>query len=378
MNILIVSYIYPTPEDNRIGIFVHEQAKELVNQGHNVRVITSNENKRDEVKKINNITVYRLNCYRFFKGLIFNFKMLNRIIKFKGKIDIIHIHFIGLNSFFCWLGSKFLHIPVVATTHGIDVYPRNFFRNLLIRFYLLFPNKIMAVSNYTASLVKSNSKENKVCVVHNGVDVEKLKITKDKSSLRRKLGLGNNPVLLSVGVLVERKGIDLIIRALPEVIKKVPNLVYLIIGKGAQEHYLKNLVKSLNLQNHVRFLGFISSEELANYYNLCDVFILMSKTIKKKSGVEGFGIVYIEASYLGKPVIGGKSGGTGDAIIDGITGYRVDPDNSRDLTKKLILLLKNKNLRYSMGKQGKKFVKKKLLWRHNVEKTLKVYKEVID
>jgi len=378
MNIAIISYIYPNPENPRIGIFIHEQAKELTKQGHNAWVITSNKNKQDEVKNIDNIIVYRLECHNFFKGLFFNFKMLNKIIKLKSKIDILHIHFVGLNTFFCWLGSKFLGVPVVATIHGIDVFPRNFFHSLLIRFYLLFPKKIIAVSNNTASIVKINSNKNKVCVVFNGVDVGKLKVTQEKSKLRKKLGLNNELILLSVGSLIERKGIDLIIKTLPEVIKEIPNLVYLIIGKGERKQYLKNLVKSLKLKNHVKFLGFISSKELANYYNICDVFVLMSRTIKEKSGIEGFGIVYIEASYLGKPVIGGKSGGTGDAIIDKVTGYRVDPNNSQDLAKKLILLLKNKTLRNKMGKEGKKFVKKKLLWKHNVYKTLNIYKEVIN
>jgi phosphatidylinositol alpha-1,6-mannosyltransferase len=104
----------------------------------------------------------------------------------------------------------------------------------------------------------------------------------------------------------------------------------------------------------------------------------MSRTIEEKGGIEGFGIVYIEASYLGKPVIGGKSGGTGDAIIDNVTGYRVDPNNLQDLTKKIVLLLKNKDIRTKMGKEGQKFVKKNLLWEHNVKKTLKIYEEVIN
>ena len=102
MNILIVSYIYPNTEDPRAGIFVHEQAKELVKQGNNVQVITSNVSKRDENGELDNIAVYRLNCHQFFKGLIFNLKLLGKIIELKSKIDIIHIHFIGLNTLFCW------------------------------------------------------------------------------------------------------------------------------------------------------------------------------------------------------------------------------------------------------------------------------------
>lgn len=377
MNILIVSYIYPNKNDLRLGLFVHEQAKELIRHGHKVIVITSSPD--SDVKEVfEGVIVYRLSSPKFLKGMFFNLRLLPRIIELKNKVDIIHLHFVGLNSIFCWTASKMIKAPLVATVHGIDVCPKNFLHNYLIKFYLSFPKKIMAVSKYTMELAALNTDRKKLTIVNNGVDLEKLKVTKSKEMMKKELGLENKKILLSVGGLVKRKGIDIIIKALPDVVKSVPNLAYIVIGRGRELDNLKELAKSLNLQDKVRFLGYISDKEIANYFNLCDVFVLMSNTIKDKGGIEGFGIVYIEASAMGKPVIGGKSGGTGDAIVDNATGFRVQPNNINELKKKLILLLKNEKLREKMGAAGRKRVLESFLWKHNVEKTLGIYKDALN
>ena len=377
MNILIVSYIYPNKNDLRLGLFVHEQAKELVRQGHKVFVLTSSPD-IDKKEIFENVIVYRIGTPNFLKGLFFNFKAFGKMIKLRDNVDIIHLHFVGVNSIFSWAASKLIRVPLVATVHGIDVCPRNFLHNFIIGFYLMFPKRIMAVSRFIYGLASLNADKKKLRIVNNGVDLGKLKITKKKDALKKELRIENKKILLSVGCLANRKGIDIIIKALPDVIKSVPNLAYLIIGKGEEENNLKNLAESLNLQDNIRFLGYVSNQEIGNYFNLCDIFVLMSNTIKEKGGIEGFGIVYIEASAMGKPVIGGKSGGTGDAIVDNVTGFRIMPNNHGELKKKLVLLLKNNRLRSNMGVNGRKRVLKNFLWKHNVKKTLKIYNEALN
>jgi phosphatidylinositol alpha-1,6-mannosyltransferase len=234
------------------------------------------------------------------------------------------------------------------------------------------------VSNYVAKLASQYTKKSKIVVIKNGVDTEKLILTKSLSKFKKEINLKNEIILLSVGNLVERKGIDIVLSALPDVIKSYPSLKYFIIGAGPEKENLQKLIKGLNLRKHVVFAGDVDNKHLANFYNLCDIFVLMSRTIKEKAGIEGFGIVYIEASYFGKPVIGGKSGGTADAIVDGVTGYRIEPKNTEDLKNKLILLLKNEKLRKKLGQQGMKRVKNQFLWKHNVEKLVKVYGRLIE
>jgi len=376
MNILIVSYVYPHKDDLRLGLFVQEQAKELAAQGHNVRVLASGTDK-DSEENYKGVNVIRLKTPKFLPGFFFNLKALKKIINLKDKAEIIHLHFIGLNSLFLWIASRIKKIPLVATTHGIDVYPKNPFHNLLIKFYLSFPRKIMAVSKFTYDVAARNANRKKLVVVNNGVDLEKLKPKESRIKFKRKHGLENKKILLSVGGLVERKGHRIIIEALSDVAKRIPDVLYLIIGRGSEEKSLKELVESLNLQKNVKFFGYVSDEEISNYFDACDVFVLMSKTIEKDAGVEGFGIAYIEASAMGKPVIGGKSGGTGDAIIDNVTGFRVEPEDKDELKKKLILLLTDAKLRKRMGEAGRKMVLGKFLWKHNVKETVKVYEELV-
>ena len=254
MNILIISYIYPNKYDLRLGLFVHEQAKELVRQRHKIIVVTSSIDS-DAKEIFEGVAVYRLSTPTLMKGMFFSFKAFLKILELRDKIDIIHLHFVGLNSVFCWTASKLINVPLVATVHGIDVCPKNFFHHFLIKFYLSFPKRIMAVSRYTMELAAINTGRKKLTVVNNGVDLEKLRVTKSRNAMRKELSLENKKILLSVGGLVKRKGIDIIIKALPDVIKAVPNLAYLVIGRGREFDNLKELAKSLNLQDKVRFLG---------------------------------------------------------------------------------------------------------------------------
>jgi phosphatidylinositol alpha-1,6-mannosyltransferase len=160
--------------------------------------------------------------------------------------------------------------------------------------------------------------------------------------------------------------------------KEEPNIVYFIIGQGPEKEKLISLANKLNLKDKVAFIDYVSDADLANYFNICDIFLLMSKTIEEKSAIEGFGNVYLEASFMGKPVIGGKSGGTSDAVVDGKTGFLIEPDDAEELKKKIILLLKNKTLREKMGRYGRKRVLNGFLWKHNVEKLVKVYSGLLN
>lgn len=123
------------------------------------------------------------------------------------------------------------------------------------------------------------------------------------------------------------------------------------------------------------FEGYKKGRELANFYNICDIFVLMSRTTKE--GIESFGVVYIEASYFGKPVIGGKGGGTSDAIEDGKSGYLVDANHPEELKKKLEYLLKNHDAGKRMGEYGRKRAIKLFLWKGLARKIVGVYKEAI-
>jgi len=125
---------------------------------------------------------------------------------------------------------------------------------------------------------------------------------------------------------------------------------------------LKALAKALNLQDRVIFVGFIPDDDLPRYYELCDVFLLLTREIKERGNVEGFGMVFIEANACGKAVVGGKAGGTPEAIVDGKTGFLVDPLNLSEISERLIQLLANEDLAKRLGDEGRKRAEREFSW----------------
>ena len=380
MQICILSPLYPVYSNPHLGIFVHEQAKYLAKNKHKVCVITLGDSKDKNQEFIEGVNVYRIKADNFyFKSLLFAFLMVKNLIVLNKKynFDMIHSHFVGMLTALIGITCKFIKKPFVVTAHGIGLLSDNPLRKILTKFYLSFPAKIVCVSNYVAKLSARYADKSKIVVINNGIDPEKLKLIKNISAFKRKFGLKNGKIMLSVANLVERKGIDIIIRCLPGIIKNYSNLRYFIIGEGPEKEKLSSLVNELEIQKYVAFIDYVSNADLANFYNACNIFILVSRTIKEKEGIEGFGIVYIEASYFGKPVIGGKSGGTADSIVNGVTGYRIEPTNTKELINKVTLLLKNEKLAKKLGIQGRNRVKNQLLWSHNAEKLTKVYESIL-
>tara|TARA_Y100000310_G_C20684975_1_gene818397 strand:- start:1317 stop:2432 length:1116 start_codon:yes stop_codon:yes gene_type:complete len=364
---------YVNKKDPDMIIFVYEQAKELVYQGHEVYIVTKKTDSSASYEVKSGIRIYRQST---------NYQMLRRIFTLDKKInfDIFHSHFIDLSTLLGGIASTILNKRLVVTSHGLDVLTGGFISDIFKRFLFMFPKKVMCVSKNTANLASRFTSKNKLVLVYNGVDIDKLKPTKTIKQFKKEKNLDGKIILLSVGALIERKGFDLIINALPDVVKKFPNLIYVIVGRGTEFNKLKKLTKYLGISKNVIFYNyFLTDEEIANFYNIADIFILMSRTSKKEIefGIEGFGIAYIEASFFGVPVIGGKSGGTADAVIDGKTGFLITPGNQKELIDKLLLLLQNKKQRKKMGKAGKEFVLNRRLWKQNVQKTLKIYKGIM-
>jgi phosphatidylinositol alpha-1,6-mannosyltransferase len=182
--------------------------------------------------------------------------------------------------------------------------------------------------------------------------------------LRQKL-LGDrykDQVILSVGNLVARKGHDMVIRALPRLRLIVPEVTYLIVGQGSYRTQLENLARSLGIRDCVIFAEWVSAEDLPDIYALSDVFVMPSREQLEACDVEGFGLVFLEASACAKPVVGGRSGGIPDAISDGVTGLLVNPYEPEDIANALARLLTDNSLAIRLGQQGRFRVIKHFAW----------------
>jgi phosphatidylinositol alpha-1,6-mannosyltransferase len=195
--------------------------------------------------------------------------------------------------------------------------------------------------------------KDKIHIIYPTVGHFLLNSTTSVDRIREKHALQNKRCILTVSRLVERKGHDVLIKALELVLKNVADVHYLIVGTGIMEDNLRELVDKLNLHEHVTFVGFVPDEELGSYYEVCDIFVMVSREIPEKGDIEGFGIVYLEANLLGKPVLAGRSGGVPEAVIDGKTGVLVDPKNPIEVAEALITMLSNPEWTKSLGENGR-------------------------
>jgi len=197
------------------------------------------------------------------------------------------------------------------------------------------------------------------------VDNEKLvKIAPgiDTKHFRPSRGRNSRPTIISVGRLVHRKGQDRLVEALAQVKREISDVELIFVGEGPHREVLDGLIEKHGLQENVRFLGRISYQELPRYISLGDVFAMPSRSRLFGLEVEGLGIVYLEASSCGLPVIGGASGGAPDAVIHGETGYVVDGENVDEIANRCLELLRDEDLRKRMGERGRRWVESEWSW----------------
>ena len=246
---------------------------------------------------------------------------------------------------------------VVALTHGHEVWwARIWPFSWAISEIAKQSNHLTYLGEFTkAAMIKRVGDRNKLVRVAPGIDTEHFKPV-SAAQLREELQLAHRPTIVTVGRLVHRKGQDRLLEALPRIIKEIPDVALVFVGEGPHRQQLDNLVKKLGLQNHVYFIGRIQFSELPKYICVGDVFAMPSRSRFFGLEVEGLGIVYLEASACGLPVIAGASGGAPDAVIAGETGLVVDGNNLEEIAQSCINLLKSKELRDQMGKNGRAWV----------------------
>ncbi|MEU3993947.1 glycosyltransferase family 4 protein [Streptomyces platensis] len=195
-----------------------------------------------------------------------------------------------------------------------------------------------------------------------GVDEKTFHPGSGGDAVRDRLGLTGRPVVVCVSRLVPRKGQDTLIEAMPAVLAAVPDAVLLIVGGGPYEKALHALAHEKGVAESVRFTGAVPWEELPAHYGAGDVFAMPCRTRRGGLDVEGLGIVYLEASATGLPVVAGDSGGAPDAVLEGETGWVVPGRSPAPTADRIVTLLRDPALRRSMGERGRAWVEEKWRW----------------
>jgi len=266
-------------------------------------------------------------------------------------------------NFLSRFGSK-----VVITFHGGEVLRyakasplKSLHRKLLTR-SCASSDLVLANSHFTAGrLADLGVDSSKIVVTGCGADWARFANAPDSQEAKSQLGLIGKKVILTLGYLCPRKGFDTVIRSLPELRRKHPDILYVIAGQGPMRQPLESMANELELGDCVRFTGRLADEDIGKNMAACDVFAMPNRETSDGS-VEGFGIVFIEANACGKPVVAGRSGGAVDAVEDGETGFLVDPYVPAEVEHAIDELLRNPALAAKLGRQGRERAERRFKW----------------
>lgn len=268
--------------------------------------------------------------------------------------------------------SRFLRLEFIVFVHGEDIKTTATSReqDLLAKFVFRSATRIICNSHNSAAILGELGYEQgrPVSVIHPGADIDTF-IPQTKSlDFREAYKLQNKRILLTVGRLQTRKGQDHMISAMPELLTSYPDLHYVIVGSGDDEQKLRHSITELNLSDSVSMFCDCSDEELVQFYQQCDLFILPNRDYGQD--IEGFGMVLVEAQAAGKVVITGNSGGTRETLLPNETGFVINCDTPSDIIAELSPILaddQHEKLN-SMSEHTRRFVKANFSWEVHTKK----------
>ncbi|MBI4451923.1 glycosyltransferase family 4 protein [Candidatus Woesearchaeota archaeon] len=289
------------------------------------------------------------------------------------KPAMVHAHWLIPQGIFAAFLKKELGIPLIATIHGSDLFPlkNRFFRSMQ-RFALENCEYCTVNSEATKNELLKRFPEfkSKVLVIPMGVDTKLFSKNNVKSKFNH---YKNKKIILFAGRLNEQKGVEHLIKAMKLVNYKIKNALLLIIGDGNYKKELQKIADSNEVKN-IKFLRAVKQDDLVDYYNLADVFVLPSVT--SRIGTEGQGLVLLEAMSCGTPVIGSETGGIKFLINNNENGLLVKERNEDELANAIIRILSDSKLSQKLSRNGVQFVKDNYSWETIAKKFDKLYSKI--
>ncbi len=337
----------------------------LIGKGHKVFLATSGGNREDAFLTLGachlkmNIRTKSEADPRIYLALF----PLRKFIR-ANKIDVIHSQ-TRVTQVVGYLIGRMTHIPYGTTCHGF--FKRRFFR-------WLFPcwgEHVIAISLAVKNhLIEDfGVPEQKIILIESGIEIENFPVVtnEERRAAKRKFQLENNFTIGMIARLSDVKGQDVLIKAMPLMLKEISQARLCLFGEGREEKKLRALVKGLNLENVVLFFPTVSKTR--DSLSLLDVFVMPSRQ-------EGLGLSIMEAQAAGLPCVASRVGGIPSLIEEGKTGFLVEPENEKALAEKLITVFKDQRLRQEVGIAARAFVQKNHSAQKMVEETLGVYEKL--
>lgn len=321
-------------------------------------------------------TVHRLNLQRvaWLKpeslAMYAKFFGLSLLLALTHRFDAIHAMRALPEGLVAWLVARLTFRPVVIYAHGEELTTwGKGGKYKAMRFALRHADTVIANSEHTRStLLSMDVVESRIVLIHPGVDVRVFRPGLDVSGLRERVGVpADAKLVFSVGRLSRRKGFDQMVRAIAHLRAEGMNVHYVLAGIGEDWDYLTELVDEHGLRECAHLIGKVTDADLPRWMNACDVLAMPNREIAGDN--EGFGMVFIEAAACGKPVIAGLDGGTGAAVLDGITGLRIHGATLEALIEGLFTMLDDPMRAERMGRAGWQRVQAEFAWEQVAAKT---------
>jgi len=344
--------------------------------GKGVHIVTAAVPDANEIDRHHPNSIHRVGLKRVWwlkpESLGMYLKMLGKSLRLAlhQRFDAVHGARALPEGLVAWIMARLLRKPLVVYCHGeeLTTWGRGRkFRTMLWVYRHADAN--IANSEYTLEeMVRLGVRRETITLIYPGVDTERFRPNLPCDDLRQAIGLqAGQKLILSVGRLVRRKGFDQVIRTLPELARAGLDVHYALIGIGEDRDYLTALAAELGVSERLHMLGHVSPEDLPRWYNACDVFVMANREIN--GDTEGFGMVFLEAAACCKPAIAGDAGGTGAAVVDGETGFRVDGTRVAAISDALSAILSDPGLAERLSHAGHKRARDEFSWDAVAEKT---------
>ncbi|HSV73497.1 MAG TPA: glycosyltransferase family 4 protein [Chthonomonadales bacterium] len=380
MDALLVSSEFP-PGPGGIGTHAWHVARQLQARGWEVRVLTPQDYVPvEEAERFNAEQPFGVVRAPSGKGALRNgvqrLRALRRLTQGR-RPDVL----VASGDRAVWLAAlgRPAGVPFVAFGHGTEFGSPRGWGARVSRWSFGRADLLVCVSEFTRDLVLAAGVRSRcIKVVPNGADDARFRVLPepDAERCRRRWGLHGRRVLLTVGQVSERKGQDTVIRAMPEVLKSVPEALYLIVGLPSRESEYARLARELGVDEHVRFLGRREPDEVVELLNVADLFVMTSRTTPS-GDCEGFGIAAVEAALCGKPAIVSEGSGLVEAIEHGRTGLAVPPDDAAATASAIVRLLTDAPMRERMGVAALERAQSEQTWAHRGEQYDHLLREVV-
>ncbi len=365
MNVLMTCTEFP-PGPGGIGTHAYQLAAGLDALGWTVTVVTPQDYvSPEDARRFNEAQGFRVVRLRPVSGrgveAVYRESVLARWIR-RSRPDVLLAS--GGNAVILaagrWAGRA---IPWLAVGHGSEFGGPRGWQNRLTLSAFRAATAVACVSEYTRGRMLAAGVRPRIeCVIPNGADPGQFGVRSvDSAALRRALGLPAGPLLVTVGNVTERKGQDVVVRALPRILERVRDAQYAVVGLPTRGAELRRLAAELGVEDRVHLLGRLDGKTLVDLLNDADVFVMTSRRTAD-GDVEGYGIAAVEAALCGKPSVVSSDSGLQEAIEPGKTGIAVPPNDADAAARALTSLLEDPPLRKRMGDAARTRAEREQTW----------------